>query len=100
MRAAVAALLKVNSVASPTGKALIDGLSATDRRATMTLLIDAMRPADWSSMVPGLHGAIILAMASPEAAADLKGYVATVPRAGMEKGMAYLLKQAKLLDGA
>jgi predicted KAP-like P-loop ATPase len=74
-RAAVEALLKVDSVNSPVGKKIVEGLPESDRRAAMSQLIEAMRPSDWSASVPGLHGAVILAKASPDAMAELKAFL-------------------------
>ena len=58
-RAAVEALLKVDSVNSPVGKKIVEALSASDRRAAMSQLVEAMRSSDWSSSVSGVHGALI-----------------------------------------
>lgn len=99
VREAVAAFLKVTGINSPVGKEIAAKLSLPERRAAMSLLIDTMRPGDWSSVVPGIHGAILLAKQSQEATADLKAFVATLPKARLEKGIAYLLKQENFLDG-
>lgn len=96
-RIAVEALLKVDSVNSPVGKRVIESLPATDRRVAMSRLIEAMRPADWSATVPGIHGAVILAKASPDAAAELKAFLAGLQIGQMDKGILYLLKQAGLI---
>lgn len=98
-RIAVEALLKVDSVNSPVGQKIIETFSATDRRAAMSQLIEAMRPADWSGMVPGIHGAVILAKTSPDARSDLKAFLAGLQTGQMAKGMLYLLKQAGLIAG-
>ncbi len=92
-RIAVEALLRVDSVNSPVGKKIIETLPA------MSQLIEAMRPADWSGMVPGIHGAVILANASPDAKSDLKAFLAGLQTGQMAKGMLYLLKQAGLIPG-
>ena len=65
----------------------------------MSQLIEAMRPADWSTSVPGIHGAVILAKASPDAATELKAFLAGLHTGQMDKGIAYLLKQAGLIAG-
>jgi hypothetical protein len=98
-RIAVEALLKVGSANSPVGKKVIEGLSATDRRAAMSQLIEAMRAADWSASVPGIHGAVILAKASPDAMAELKAFLAGLQTGQMDKGILYLLRQAGLIAG-
>jgi len=98
-RIAVEALLKVDSVNSPVGKKVVDGLPAPDRRAAMSQLIEAMRPADWSTAVPGVHGALILAKASTDAATELKASLGGLQTGQMDKGIAYLLKQAGLIAG-
>jgi predicted KAP-like P-loop ATPase len=99
-RAAVDALLKVNSANSPVGKSIVEPLSAIDRRATMSALIEAMRSADWSATVPGIHGAVILASASPDAAAELRAFLGGLQTGQMEKGIHFLLKKAGLIGGA
>ena len=96
-RIAVEALLKVDSVNSPVGKKVIESLPAKDRRVAMSQLIEGMRPADWSATVPGIHGAVILAKASPDAAAELKAFLAGLRIGQMDKGILYLLKQAGLI---
>jgi hypothetical protein len=50
-------------------------------------------------MVPGIHGAVILANASPDAKSDLKAFLAGLQTGQMAKGMLYLLKQAGLIPG-
>lgn len=96
-RTAVEALLKVDSVNSPVGKKIVEALSASDRRAAMSLLIEAMRSSDWSSTVSGVHGAVILAKASPDAMAELKAFLGGLQTGQMDKGIHYLLKQAGLI---
>ena len=99
-RAAVDALLKVTSVNSPVGKKLIEGLSAGDRCAAMSKLIEAMREGDWSSIVPGIHGAIILANGSPDAAAELRAFVGGLQTGTIDKGIQFLLRKAGMIEGA
>jgi hypothetical protein len=94
---AVEALLRVDSVNSPAGTTLVADLPAADRRAVMSSLIEAMRDADWSDTVQGLHGAVILAKASPDAAAEFSSFVGTLHADRMHKGMKYLLKAAGLM---
>lgn len=98
-RIAVEALLKVDSINSPVGKRIIEALPATDRRTAMSQLIETMRAADWSGMVPGIHGAVILAKASPDATTELKAFLARLQTGQMDKGLRYLLKQAGLIAG-
>ena len=97
-RAAVEGLLRVDSVNSPNGKTLVEELSANDRRAAMSQLIEAMRTADWSSSVEGIHGAIILAKASPEALTELRAFVSGLQTGTMSKGIRYLLGQTGLIE--
>ena len=52
----------------------------------MSPLIEAMRSANWSSAVPGIHGAVILAKASPDATAELKAFLAGLQTGQMDKG--------------
>ncbi|WP_439476961.1 KAP family P-loop NTPase fold protein [Brevundimonas sp.] len=96
---AVEALLKVSSINSPAAAQIIANLSTADRRSAMSQLIDAMRPADWSGLVPGLHGAILLSQASVEAATELKAFIGGLQVGKMHKGGKFLLKQAKLIEG-
>lgn len=97
-RKAIEALLKVESVNSPVGKQIVDGLNAGDRRIVMSNLIEAMREADWSGSVQGIHGALILANASKEAGAELKSFVGGLQTASMSKGLKYLLKEAGIVE--
>jgi hypothetical protein len=95
----VAALVTVTSVNSPVGKQIVGALGPADRALVMEQLIDAMRPADWSLPVAGIHGALLLARMEPATAGGLAAFLSTVPKEGMEKGTRYLLKQSKLVDG-
>lgn len=98
-RAAIDALLKVDRVNSPVGKKVAEDLSANDRRAVMSHLIEAMRPADWSAPVPGIHGAVILANASPDAMAELRAFIAGLQTGRMDRGIQYILKGIGLIEG-
>jgi predicted KAP-like P-loop ATPase len=97
--AAVAGLLAVTSVNSLVGKQIVSTLGPGDRALVMEQLIDSMRLADWSQPVAGVHGAVLLAKMEPPTAGGLTAFLATVPKDGMDKGMRYLLKQSKLVDG-
>ncbi|MGI9487362.1 MAG: KAP family P-loop NTPase fold protein [Geminicoccaceae bacterium] len=98
-RDAVAALLKVDSINSPVGKALVDGLPPADLLAAMSSLIETMREADWSKPVPGFFGALLLVNASPEAKAEFKAFVTSLKIGGMNKAVQYHLKRAGLVEG-
>jgi hypothetical protein len=98
-RAAVEALLKVDSANSPVGKKIVEELPAGDRRAVMSHLIGAMREKDWSAPVPGIHGALILAKASTEASLELEAFTSGLQTAQMDKGIRYILKMAGMIDG-
>lgn len=93
------ALLKIDSLNSPIGKKIVGDLTANDRRGVMSQLIEAMRMSDWESMVPGIHGAIMLAKESPEGKAELEAFIRGLQTQKMDKGVAYLLKTSKLLEG-
>ena len=69
-RDAIAALLKVDNVNSPVGKKS-SGAHPVDRSSTMSGLIEGMRDAGWSAVVPGLHGTLLIADGSPEAKTEL-----------------------------
>lgn len=91
-RAAVPALLAIASATSPEGKAMADRLNPADRVTVMSALITAMREADWSEKVQGIHGAIILAEASPEARKDFEAFIAGLSLRTIDRGIRYLLK--------
>jgi hypothetical protein len=98
-REAVAALLKISDVNSPVGKTLIEGLAPSDRQAAMSSLIEAMREEDWSAVVPGVHGALLLAAASPEAKAEFHAFIAGLQTGEIDKGVRFLLKRAGIIGG-
>ena len=100
VRNAIEALLKVDSVNSPVGKQIVDGLNAGDRRTVISSLIEAMREADWSGSVHGIHGAIILAKVSKEADAELRAFVNGLQTANMSKGLKFLLKESGIVEKA
>lgn len=95
---AVAGLLTVTSVNSPVGRQIVEALGPGDRALVMEHLIDAMRTADWSQSVAGIHGALLLAKMEPATRGGLAAFLGTVPKDGMEKGTRYLLKQSKLIQ--
>jgi predicted KAP-like P-loop ATPase len=98
-RAAIEALLKVDSVNSPVCQRIVDELPVGDRPAVMSHLIGAMRAEDWSASVPGIHGALILAKASTEATVELKAFVKGLQTELMNKGILYLLNAAGIVEG-
>jgi len=99
-RAAIEALLKVDSINSPVGKTIVEQLPAGDRRIVMSHLIAAMRERDWSVPVQGIHGALILAKGSAEASLELKAFTGGLQTAQMDKGIRYILKTARMIgDG-
>lgn len=97
-REAVEALLKVDRVTSPVARTIVERLSAPDRRAAMVQIIDTLRSADWTSKVEGVHGAIILAKASTDAAAELQAFVGSLQTGNLEPSVKYLLTQHGLLE--
>lgn len=96
-RAAVEALLGVRSLNSPAAQGVVDQLSASDRRAVMSQLIDSMRDGDWTDIVPGIHGALLIARSSPDAATDLKAFVGGLNIERMHKGIRFLLRNAEMV---
>jgi predicted KAP-like P-loop ATPase len=98
-REAVTALLKVDGVNSPVGKKIVQDLSPADRQTAMSSLIESMREADWSGVVPGCYGAILLADASGEAKTEFKAFVAGLQTGEMDKGTVFLLKKSGLIEG-
>jgi predicted KAP-like P-loop ATPase len=96
-RATVEALLQVDKMNSPAGKAAAAALSPADRSAVMSELIRVMRKADWAQRVAGLHGAVLLAKQAPETEPELRAFIATVSSATMNKADSFLLKKSNLL---
>ena len=98
-REAVAALVKVDGINSPVGRKITEELTAADRRAVMSMLIETMREADWSAPVPGFYGAILLTKVSPEAKVEFKAFIDGLQVGQMDKGMRFLLKNAGMIGG-
>ena len=65
----------------------------------MSALIEAMREEDWSAVVPGVHGALLLAATSPEAKDRVPGLHRRAQISEMDKGVQFLLKQAGIVGG-
>jgi predicted KAP-like P-loop ATPase len=97
-REAVAALLRVDSMNSPVGKKVVEQLSPPDRRVAMSSLIEAMRDSDWSMVVPGIHGALLLANTSPEGAAELRAFIGGLQLDEINKGIQFLLKKSGMIN--
>lgn len=95
---AAQALLGVNSVNSPVGLKIVERLSPVDQRTVMSELIQEMRAADWSAMVPGIHGALIVAKSSTDAHEELRAFIETLQTGRMHRGVLFLLRQAKLVE--
>jgi len=98
-RDAIEALLKVDNVNSPVGKKIVEDLTPADRRAAMSGLVEATRDADWSTVVPGVHGALLIAEASPEAKTEMKAFVAGLQTGEMDKGIRFLLRRVGMIEG-
>lgn len=98
-REAIAALLKVDNLNSPVGKKIVEGLTPADRRSAMSGLIESMRDADWSAVVPGIHGALLIADGSPEAKAELKAFISGLQTGEMDKGVLFLLRRTGMIEG-
>jgi hypothetical protein len=98
-RDAIAALLKVDNINSPVGKKVVGGLTPADRRSAMSAPIEAMRGADWSAVVPGIHGALLIADGSPEAKTELKAFVGGLQTGEMDKGVVFLLRRTGMIEG-
>lgn len=98
-REAIAALLKVDNANSPVGKKIAGDLTPTDQRAVMSGLIETMRDADWSAMVAGIHGALILANSSSDAKTELKAFVSGLQTGEMDKGILFLLRRTNMIEG-
>lgn len=94
---ALEALLAANSVNSPAGDKIAEELSPADQRLVMGEIIAHLREQDWTKAPEGVHGAIILAKKSSDAAEELIAFVATLQADTMHKATGFLLKNAKLL---
>lgn len=97
-REAVDALLKVDSINSPVGKKIVEDLSPADRLSAMSNLIERMREEDWSEVVPGVYGAMILAETSSEAKSEFRAFVAGLQTEEMNKGIRFLLRKTVLAE--
>jgi hypothetical protein len=62
-------------------------------------LIENMRDADWSTVVPGIYGALLIAIASPEASRELKAFISGMQIGEMDKGILFLLRKNGMLEG-
>jgi predicted KAP-like P-loop ATPase len=94
---ALEALLSANSVNSPVGKKIASELSTSDQRLVMGELIAHLRKQDWAKAPSGIHGALILAAISLDAEAELRAFASTLKVDNIDKGVRFLLSNAKLL---
>lgn len=97
-RTAIDALLKIDGIASPVGKRIVAGLTPDDKRAVMSGLVATMREADWTSAVPGLYGALMIAEALPETKTELKAFIGSLNTGEMTKGIQFLLRKTGMLE--
>lgn len=97
-REAIAGLMGITSATSPEGKAIAERLSGPDQLVVMGALISKLREADWTDKAPGLHGAVLLADASPEAKKDLQSFISTLSTRNMNKGLLYLLRSKAYVE--
>jgi predicted KAP-like P-loop ATPase len=94
---AVEALVEVKSVNSPAAKSIASSLTAADQKAAMEKLIEQLRELDWTKNPKGLHGAIVLAHASEQSAAELTAFVATLQTSTMARATKTLLEATNML---
>lgn len=97
-REAIAALMELTSATSPKGKDVAEGLSGPDQLAVMSAIITQLREGDWTERVPGIHGAVMLADASPEAKKDLQSFISTLSTQNMNRGVLFLLRSKGYLE--
>jgi hypothetical protein len=57
-----------------------------------------MREADWTSAVPGLYGALMIAEALPETKTELKAFIGSLNTGEMTKGIQFLLRKTGMLE--
>lgn len=98
-REAIAGLLKVDGINSPVGKAIVDGLTPADRQSAMSAIIETLREGNWTGVVPGFYGAMILADASLEAKAEFQAFIGGLQVGEMDRGVKFLLKRAGMIKG-
>lgn len=96
-REAATALAKIDNINSPVGKSIVQGLTETDRKAAMSVLIEMMRDADWSAVVPGVYGALLLADVSADAKAEFKAFVGGLKSGEFDKGVKFALKKSGII---
>lgn len=94
---AMAALEMVTSVNSPAAKKAAQALSSVEAKKVMSGLIAKLRDRDWTKQVPGVHGAVILAVQEAGAKADLVAFVSTLDEDSMFMSTKYLLQNQKIL---
>ena len=97
-RDAVEALLKVKSINSPTAKATVGALSVPDQKMVMGALVAHMREQDWTNAPSGVHGAIILAQQSSEAAPEFRAFLSTLQTKTIAKGTKALLTTTGFME--
>ena len=90
--------MSIASATSPEAKIISEGLSGPDQVAVMGAIIGKLREADWTDKVSGVHGAVILADASPEARKDLHAFISTLSTKSMNKGLLFLLRKKGYLE--
>jgi predicted KAP-like P-loop ATPase len=98
--AAVEALMAVSSVNSPAALKVVEGLGAEDRVAVMERMVERLREADWTSKLPGVHGAMLLAEGSPDARRLLQALVSDLPAQTMHSGLKFALRGKHYFGGA
>jgi hypothetical protein len=96
---ALTVLLQATSVNSPVAKKVVANLPPNERALVMSRLIDAMRQADWTKSVPGIHGATLLAKGEVILMEQLKAFTSGLAVESMDRGVSYLLKNTDLLGG-
>ncbi len=97
---AIEGLIVTKSVNSPAAIKTVKALGIVDKRLVMVELVAHLRKQDWAKSPPGVHGAIILAKASPEAEEDLKAFLATLHLQKMYSATKFLLEKYELIAGA
>jgi hypothetical protein len=72
-------------------------VSSVEAKKVLSCLFGNLRDRDWTMQVPGVHGAVILAVQDAGAKADLVAFVSTLDEDSMFTSTKYLLQNQTIL---